>query len=164
MTHAVTADELLALGSDPVVRSRFFSMVDRSRDCWFWTGSKSSGGYGRMTISKRTLVAHRISLAVAGVRIPPGLVVDHKCRNRACVNPGHLRLVTPLENTLENSVALTAMNRQKTHCSNGHEFTPENTKWRKKGGGMGRNCRACEKMHKRKLYLRKKAALQGRGE
>jgi hypothetical protein len=43
-------------------------------------------------------------------------------------------------------------NQQKTHCVNGHEFTPENT-WVDKGGT--RHCRECHRLKELSRYHRK---------
>jgi len=37
--------------------------------------------------------------------------------------------------------------KQKTHCSRGHEFTPENTYWRAYGGRLNRSCKMCRAAH-----------------
>lgn len=103
--------------------SLFWKKVNKTDGCWDWIGANNGNGYGQF----RRLRAHRISFQLAHGSIPAGYVVDHICRNRSCVNPCHLRLVTLRINTLENSESLTAKNAVKTHCKNGHEFTPENT-------------------------------------
>lgn len=72
---------------------RFWAKVNRSGACWEWTGATISG-YGVFRIHGRTSVAHRVSYAWEHGEIPEGQEVDHKCHNRACVNPGHLRLAS----------------------------------------------------------------------
>jgi hypothetical protein len=71
--------------------------------CWVWTGSLDSGGYGkfRATIDgrKRSLSAHRAAWLAFRGSIPYPLVPDHLCRNRACVNPEHMEVVTGRVNT-----------------------------------------------------------------
>lgn len=50
-----------------------------------------------------------------------------------------------------------------THCGKGHEYTPENTRWRKNSGrrGMVRDCRACDTERSRRRTQQAKAS---RGE
>lgn len=73
--------------------------------CWIWTGYVNEFGYGRirLTKEKRNISAHRLSLQLHGVRLLPGKYVDHMCMNKACVNPNHLRQVTPRKNFFENT-------------------------------------------------------------
>jgi hypothetical protein len=113
--------------------------------CWLWTGSVMPRGYGKVTIAKRRLLAHRIAYEAFVGPIPEGLTLDHLCRVRRCVNPGHLEPVTVRENTLRSPVAPAAINARKTHCVHGHEFSPENTRvqFRRSDQGEHRICRAC---------------------
>ena len=59
--------------------------------------------------------------------IPLGRHLHHKCHNRSCCNPRHLEPVTPFENIERSPKGPTFVNRHRTHCSRGHEFTSENT-------------------------------------
>lgn len=130
----------------------FWSKVDKAGVCWVWTGATKVKGYGTnipMPLKRRfkTGRAHKASLLLNGVKIPSGMCVDHICRNRACVRPDHLRVVTVRVNSTENSLSPPAINKAKTHCSKGHQYTRENTMIRKSGPRKGaRVCRACAKI------------------
>lgn len=76
---------------------RFWSKVSGSdaTSCWEWTGAKVEKGYGLFTISDgNSIRAHRFAYLQMIGEIPDGLVLDHLCRNRGCVNPWHLEPVT----------------------------------------------------------------------
>lgn len=78
---------------------RFWSKVDRTADCWTWTGATSDTGYGLYQAATNRLVrAHRYSYELTVGPIAEGLVIDHLCRNTSCVNPEHLEAVTQTEN------------------------------------------------------------------
>jgi len=80
---------------------RFESYVDRSGDCWLWTGG-ASDGYGKIqedTPSRRKAFAHRVAYELANGPIPDGLVIDHMCHVTLCVNPSHLRAVASKQNS-----------------------------------------------------------------
>ena len=81
---------------------RFWSRVDRSGDCWMWTGEKQSGprpyGYIRLRWHGPRLMAHRVSFEMAHGPIPVGKVVMHLCSEPRCVRPDHLRAGTQAEN------------------------------------------------------------------
>lgn len=80
---------------------RFWEKVDRTGDCWVYTGSLSEKGYGIFwsNAENRTMRAHRFAFEDQVGPIPDGLQLDHLCRNPACCRPSHLEVVTPAENT-----------------------------------------------------------------
>jgi hypothetical protein len=78
---------------------RFWAKVKKTETCWNWTGSKSDNGYGRVLIEGRSGYAHRVAYELSTGPIPDGAVIDHRCRVRDCVNPGHLRIVTNKQNS-----------------------------------------------------------------
>jgi hypothetical protein len=118
--------------------------IDRSGDCWLWTGAKNPKGYGK--ISQR--YAHRMVYEALVGPIPEGLVIDHLCRNTSCVNPAHLEPVTNIVNLLRGPNP----RREQTSCVNGHEFTEQNTYIRPNGC---RTCRTCGRDKARNRYRQK---------
>lgn len=119
---------------------RFFSFIRFTDSCWEWLGTKWYG-YGKFMIyGLINFRAHRYSLLIHGIEIPKNKVVDHICKNKACVNPEHLRVVSHRENTLFNSNGIAAKNAIKTHCKRGHEFNKENTGTNSTGH---RSCKPC---------------------
>lgn len=135
----------------PKIRSiseRFWEKVSKGESCWEWLGSINVNGYGIFSIGYGQEYAHRVSIHLTRGVIPKHLQVDHICRNRKCVNPSHLELVTSGENTRRGISSL--IRRLKTHCKNGHEYTPSNTLKNKKPGN--RRCRECHRLE----YWKKK--------
>lgn len=66
--------------------------------CWPWTGTIATTGYGTFRLHGRNVATHRLSFQILKGQIPKELVIDHLCRNRVCVNPNHMELVTNAEN------------------------------------------------------------------
>ena len=79
---------------------RFWSKVHKGPDCWTWTAATDLDGYGVFWTGKKMRGAHRIAYKQFVGQIPDGLQIDHLCRNRNCVNPTHMEVVTPRENNL----------------------------------------------------------------
>ena len=83
---------------------RFWARVDRGGPggCWLWTGGAIGKGYGFFGVDADVRVlAHRFAWELLVGAIPDGMLLDHRCHVRRCVNPEHLRVVTNKQN-LEN--------------------------------------------------------------
>ena len=118
--------------------SAFWSNVDdgESDECWKWTQSTGSHGYGQTWDGVTVRLAHRVAWALhTNSQIPPGMTIDHICRNRICVNPAHLQLMTNEENARMNGASL------RTHCPRGHAYDEPNTYIQPSTGH--RRCRRC---------------------
>lgn len=116
--------------------------------CWEYP-THNENGYGVIGAGPRkspTLRTHRVTYERLVGPIPEGHEIDHLCRNRACCNPEHLEPVTRSEN-----VRRGLRKTMQTHCKNGHEFTPDNTRTTSRQ----RICKACEREATRR-YLEKK--------
>lgn len=77
---------------------RFWEKVDKSQPCWLWTAGCFPDGYGSFRYEGRMTGAHRVSYELTHGPIPDGMEIDHKCHNRLCVRPDHLRMVTKKQN------------------------------------------------------------------
>jgi hypothetical protein len=117
------------------IESRLLAKLDRSGEHWIFTGVLDHGGYGLLWDSRRrnNSKAHRVAYEVWVGPIPAGKQIHHGCRVRACCRPDHLEL---LDAAVHNS-----SHHVKTHCINGHEFTPGNTR-HVRGQKV---CKMCEK-------------------
>ena len=80
------------------VEERFWEKVDKTGDCWLWTAACFHNGYGQFWHEGKVVRVHRLSYAWTNGEIPGGMYVDHRCHNRSCVRPEHLRLVTHAQN------------------------------------------------------------------
>lgn len=92
--------------------------------CWLWLACDAQG-YGRVLYNGRVEQAHRLVYELLVGPIPPGLVTDHLCRTRCCVNPSHIELVTHRTNILRGT-GVSARNVIKTACPLGHPYSGHN--------------------------------------
>lgn len=147
---------------DPVERAMDSFIPVPHSGCWLWLKAVDKDGYGKFNYPdrpghKRHVRAHRFIYEATKRPIPDGLVTDHLCRVSCCVNPDHIEIVTPLENTRRGraSEVAGARNRAKTHCPRGHEYRG----WNLMVYDGRRWCRACLyasiKRYKAKLKLQR---------
>lgn len=142
----------------PTMPERFWAKVQKAVDdgCWLWTGALTGAGYGNFAVEpSRRVAAHRLAYELVRGAIPEGLVLDHLCRNRACVNPSHLEPVTNRENVMRGEHPRVLISRTQV-CTRGHDMTGhggyEHPKW-------GRACRECRRLHR--LAVTRWAAAMG---
>lgn len=137
----------------PSAEERFWAYVEKTETCWVWKGGLSATGYGQFHYEGRNWRVHRYSYTLLVGPITDGLVLDHLCRNRACVNPDHLEAVSNRTNIVRGQT-LPAENVAKTHCARQHPYDEENTWVNSKGH---RYCRKCHAENQRN-YTQRKAA------
>lgn len=117
--------------------------------CVEWRGA-TTGGYGQVWVADRKKLdyVHRVIYETLVAPIPDGLVIDHLCKNRRCVNINHLEVVTRNENSRRGSSKLA-----NTHCYRGHRFTKETTAMNNRGW---RICKICNRANVKKCTDNKK--------
>ena len=123
------------------LESRILDRLVIGDGCWEYIGWHDKDGYAKIALGPKragSTGVHRATYELFREPIGAGLEPDHLCRNRGCVNPWHMELVTTRENVLRSNCPA-AINARRTHCVNGHAFTPANT-WT---NGKRRVCRAC---------------------
>ena len=128
---------------------RFWSKVDRSAGpdaCWLWKSTINAYGYGRFNCGGRrngSLAAHRVAYEELNGEIPNGLVIDHLCRVRHCVNPAHMETVTSGENVMR-GMSPSVLTATTGMCRRGHVMSDENTYvYTEKNGRTKYRCREC---------------------
>jgi hypothetical protein len=144
----------------PSAAGRFWRRVDKDGPvpehrldlgpCWLWTGAKIKHGYGKWWPGGESPhLAHRYSYRlVIGEISDETPVLDHLCRTPSCVRPAHLEPVTSAEYSRRQSLFMA----RRTHCPQGHEFTPENTIQTSRQ----RRCRRCKNDYERRVYWTRK--------
>ena len=110
----------------------------------------TTNGYSRIRINNKNVQAHRWAWELVNGQIPEDFVIDHICRNRKCVLPEHLRMITQQENIMAGLHNID----NRSHCNQGHPFVKENVMIRKSGK---RECAECNRIRARANYAKKVA-------
>ncbi|MGW2048571.1 HNH endonuclease signature motif containing protein [Streptomyces sp. NPDC001858] len=137
---------LTGLHPQGTAEERFWLRVEKSEGCWNWQGGRGDHGYGHLANDDGIDIStHRFSYQLHNGPIPPGMVICHRCDNRACVNPDHLFLGTQRDNVQDmiQKGRRVSYWGQRAHCKNGHPYDEANTVIR---GDGSRRCRACNRM------------------
>jgi hypothetical protein len=111
--------------------------------CWLWGGYVKDNDYGMIGIGDGDQdYVHRVSYKRHNGYLPDGLVLDHKCRIRCCLNPDHLEPVTNIENLKRSPKFKGSL----THCPKGHPYDGGNLYIGKSRYGKARKCRECHRI------------------
>ena len=133
----------------PSFEDRFWVRVDRGNDdeCWIWRGARTGQGYGYLRPNRyaKNILAHRTAYILTYGEIAPGMHLHHKCHNRLCCNPAHLRQITPAEHSLMPGHCA-GRQVQKTHCPRGHHYDYV-------ANDGSRRCSICERIRLQKRSL-----------
>jgi hypothetical protein len=116
--------------------------VGQADECWPFTGSLTTSGYGTFSFDGERHQAHRVTYTLTNGPIRPDLHLDHLCRNRRCCNPAHLEPVTCLENIRRSPIH----NGARTHCPKDHPYAGTNLRIYR----GGRYCRECIRIDARR--------------
>lgn len=145
-------------GRPTALRDRFFAKVriDAS-GCWLWQGRLFSNGYGTIRDAPHRRLAHRVAYELLVGPVPDGLVLDHLCRVRRCVNPAHLEAVTQGEN-VRRGVRADGSPVLRQACGHGHLYSAESTHITPSGQ---RRCRICDAQRARDRRAAQRAARLG---
>lgn len=129
--------------------------------CWEWQGflmhfrnqKPGQKGYADSSFRGKKVRVHRKMLELKlGELLGPKLQACHSCDNPPCINPDHLYPGTNQQNHLDGGKRKRMQGQTKTHCKSGHEFTPENTYWGKRGLSFCRQCKECQRIKNRRRY------------
>lgn len=127
--------ELRPLRSQITLEQRFWQKVTKTPDCWEWIGSDNGNGYGQIWVDGRRRYAHRVAWELINGPISDGLFLDHRCSNRKCVNPAHLRVVTNAQNGQHRTVT----NKNNTSGVRGVTWNKDKNAWQARAMLNGRD-------------------------
>lgn len=105
---------------------RFWRQVQKGPDCWLWTGTRTTAGYGQFNLHDRHWQAHRVAWQLTNGPIPDGLWALHHCDVPHCVRPDHVFLGTHTDNMRDAADKHRTRNgpmaNPPTHCAKGHPY------------------------------------------
>lgn len=127
---------------------RFAEKVAPKGGCWLWTAGLMGGGYGQFHFDGRPHYAHRWLYERAVSAVDQVMTLDHLCRNRRCVRPSHLEVVTRGENVLRGE-SPAARGSRATHCPSGHPYSGNNLSIKRDGS---RRCLTCHRERERRRF------------
>jgi hypothetical protein len=133
------------------VEERFWKNVDRSKDCWLWTGTVDRYGYGRLSVNYKNMSAHRLSAMMHFGMFDKRMFVLHRCDTPRCVRPSHLFLGDQRQNIKDMFAKGRSPSQAITSCVNGHERNETNCRVR----GAVVVCRPCQAAASRRYKERK---------
>ena len=154
---------------DKALAQRVRDAIDKCESdengCTIWSGRTDRHGYGEIRLRidgrRKHIGAHRAAWMAECGEIEIGLVIDHLCRNRACINVEHMELVTMRENTLRSPLHGRGPSwgrPQSSQCTHGHEYVPENTHLYTGSDGYTRQvCIECRRRRSRESRARRAA-------
>jgi hypothetical protein len=132
------------------LRARLEQHIERDPQtgCWNWRGGTAGSGYPKTRdANSKQAYAYRVMYELTRGKIPDEMTIDHLCRNKLCVNPDHLEVVTRAENVRRGQ----NWQLNKTHCPRGHPYDAV----RKAHGGLNRYCTICQRRMEKEHAARK---------
>jgi hypothetical protein len=145
--------KIIRLGKTPIIRFEERYIPEPNSGCWLWTGILFKSGYGWFSVHSKVWRAHRWAYEHLVGPIPDGMVLDHLCKVKSCVNPDHLEPVTQKVN-----MERAKTGKYKPFCKNGHPRSGDNLYFFPNGA---RACRECVRISVRKYQKRKKGERYG---
>lgn len=137
------------------IEDRFRQIVEDANGCWLWTGTVMKNGYGYLWWEDKLVRAHIFFYKLFRGAVPLGLVLDHTCLVKKCVNPWHQEAVTNKVNTLRGD-GPSAQNARQTRCIRGHEFDGRSERQR--------ICRTCRREINARHYAKTRLRVSDKTE